>query len=202
MYLKRLLHLNALLEEKSFFLLGPRATGKTSLIRHQLPHTVLRIDLLKSNIFLRLNNQPWELETIIDAHPIVPPMIVVIDEIQKVPLLLDEVHRLIEEKNIRFLLTGSSARKLKRAQVNLLEGRAWEAQLFPLTFREIPDFSLEKYLTIGGLPVVYLSKNPQEDLIAYVNTYLKEEIQAEIAQKCEISTAELTKRIEELARIH
>ncbi len=179
MYLERPLHLKALLEKKSFFLLGPRATGKTSLIRHQLSHTVLRIDLLRSDVFLRLNSQPWELETIINAHQASSPQLVVIDEIQKIPLLLNEVHRLIEEKNIRFLLTGSSARKLKAAHVNLLAGRAWEAQLFPLTFREIPNFSLEKYLTIGGLPVVYLSENPREELIAYVNTYLKEEIQAE-----------------------
>lgn len=76
-------------------------------------------------------------------------------------------------------MTGSSARKLKQQNINLLAGRAWEARLYPLTYKEIPDFSLERYLRFGGLPSVYLSSAPQEDLIAYVNTYLKEEIQSE-----------------------
>lgn len=178
LYLQRPIDLNDLLKKKSFFLLGPRATGKTSLIRHQLPQNILRIDLLRSDVFLRLNNRPWELEEIINAHPS-PSPIVVIDEIQKNPMLLNEVHRLIEEKKIKFLLTGSSARKLKQANVNLLGGRAWEARLFPLTRQEIPNFSLEQYLTFGGLPTVYLSENPHEELIAYVDIYLKEEIQAE-----------------------
>jgi predicted AAA+ superfamily ATPase len=104
---------------------------------------------------------------------------VVIDEVQKIPALLDEVHRLIEERQLKFLLTGSSARKLKTAKVNLLAGRAWQAELFPLTSQEIPKFNLEKYLRYGGLPAVYKSEEPEEELYAYVNTYLKEEIQAE-----------------------
>jgi predicted AAA+ superfamily ATPase len=104
---------------------------------------------------------------------------IVIDEIQKIPLLLNEVHRLIEEEKLTFLLTGSSARKLKQQNVNLLAGRAWQANLYPLTYNEIPNFSLERYLRFGGLPSVYLSKNPREELIAYVNTYLREEIQSE-----------------------
>jgi uncharacterized protein len=92
---------------------------------------------------------------------------------------MNEVHRLIEEQNIRFLLTGSSARKLRKQDVNLLAGRAWEANLFPLTSVEIPNFNLERYLLYGGLPPVCNSVEPEEELIAYVDTYLREEIQAE-----------------------
>jgi len=84
----------------------------------------------------------------------------------------------IENRKIRFLLTGSSARKLRRGQANLLAGRVWEARLFPLTWKEAPGFNLEKYLRYGGLPAVYLSEYPEEELDAYVNTYLKEEIMA------------------------
>lgn len=105
---------------------------------------------------------------------------VIIDEIQKIPHLLDEVHRLIEEKKqLRFLLTGSSARKLKYGHANLLAGRAWTANLFPLSWSEIPDFNLEHYLRFGGLPAIYPSDDPVEELNAYAKTYLYEEIQAE-----------------------
>jgi len=177
-YLQRLLKISDLLKQKSFFLFGPRATGKTSLIREQLSANVLIINLLRSDMFLRLSADPSLLEEIIETRPNAET-IIVIDEVQKVPILLNEVHRLIEEKKIRFLLTGSSARKLRKNDVNLLAGRAWEARLFPLTRSEIPDFSLPRYLNFGGLPSVYLSENPREELIAYVDTYLKEEIQAE-----------------------
>ncbi|HQZ87731.1 MAG TPA: ATP-binding protein [Gammaproteobacteria bacterium] len=178
MYLQRLLKISDLLKQKSFFLFGPRATGKTSLIREQLSANVLIINLLRSDMFLRLSADPSLLEEIIETRANAET-IIVIDEVQKVPILLNEVHRLIEEKKIRFLLTGSSARKLRKNDVNLLAGRAWEARLFPLTRSEIPDFSLPRYLNFGGLPSVYLSENPREELIAYVDTYLKEEIQAE-----------------------
>lgn len=177
MYIKRYLDLNVLLKKKSFFLFGPRSTGKTSLIKQQLTEEYLRIDLLRSDLFLRLSNNPWEIENIIDSQPNCKA--VVIDEIQKIPLLLNEVHRLIEDKKIKFILTGSSARKLKHADVNLLGGRAWEADLFPFIKLEITHFSLERYLIYGGLPSVYLSEDPREELIAYVDIYLKEEIQAE-----------------------
>ncbi len=173
---KRLLDLRSLLKKKSFFLFGPRATGKSFLIKHQLGNEALVIDLLRSDVFMRLSANPELLESMIDGHH---NQYIVIDEVQKVPALLNEVHRLIENKKIRFLLTGSSARKLRHGHVNLLAGRAWEAKLFPLTSQEIPDFDLEKYLHFGGLPPVYASKFPQEELFAYVNTYLKEEIQAE-----------------------
>jgi predicted AAA+ superfamily ATPase len=94
-------------------------------------------------------------------------------------MILNEVHRLIESKKIIFLLTGSSARKLKRKDINLLAGRAWKAELFSLVSAEILDFDLNRYLIYGGLPAVYNSNYPSEELFAYVETYLKEEIQAE-----------------------
>lgn len=175
--LQRSLNLPNLLEKKSFFLFGPRATGKSFLIRMQFPDDVPVINLLKSDYFLRLSAHPEELESIIMAYEF--HELVIIDEVQRIPLLLNEVHRLIEERKIKFLLTGSSARKLKRDHSNLLAGRAWTAELMPLTSHEIPSFDLERYLTYGGLPAVYLSEYPEEDLFAYVNTYLKEEIQAE-----------------------
>lgn len=173
---KRLLQLPELLAKKSFFLLGPRSTGKTHLVRTQLAGQALVIDLLKSNNFLRLSNRPSELEDMVRAGG---RNLVVIDEVQKLPGLLDEVHRLIEETPVRFLLTASSARKIRQGQANLLAGRARQANLFPLVSAEIPDFDLARYLTVGGLPQVYASAEPHEELDAYVGTYLREEIQAE-----------------------
>lgn len=179
MKVSRQLNLPQLLAKKSFFLFGPRATGKTFLIREQLTSQALILDLLRSDLYLRLSRSPTELESIITAYG--PCSVVVIDEVQKVPQLLDEVHRLIESKGLKFLLTGSSARKLRRGQANLLAGRAWHAALFPLTWAELntSSFDLDRYLRYGGLPTVYLSKDPDEELRAYTKTYLYEEIQAE-----------------------
>jgi len=178
MEIKRQLQLEPLLAMKSFFLFGPRATGKTTLIQQQLAKKAIVIDLLDSRYFLRLSSAPQELESLIEAAP---AETIVIDEIQRIPELLNEIHRLIETKtkNLTFLLTGSSARKLRRGQANLLAGRVWETRMFPLIYREIPDFKLNRYLQYGGLPAVYLSDYPEEELNAYVNTYLKEEIMAE-----------------------
>ncbi|MDY6953228.1 MAG: ATP-binding protein [Thermodesulfobacteriota bacterium] len=176
MEIGRHLKLAPLLAMKSFFLFGPRATGKTTAIRQQLAQRATVIDLLDSRYFLRLSASPHELESLIKAAP---ADIIVVDEIQRIPELLNEVHRLIETQNIRFMLTGSSARKLRRGRANLLAGRVWEARMFPLIYREVPDFDLERYLRYGGLPAVYLSQFPEEELDAYVNTYLKEEILAE-----------------------
>ena len=172
----RQLKLGPLLAMKSFFLFGPRATGKTTLIQQQLAPKATIIDLLDSRYFLRLSRAPHELESIIEAAP---AEIIVIDEIQRIPELLNEIHRLIEAKKLKFLLTGSSARKLRRGEANLLAGRVWETSMFPLIYRETPDFNLNRYLQFGGLPAVYLSDYPSEELNAYVNTYLKEEIMAE-----------------------
>jgi len=176
MEIQRQIQLAPLLAKKSFFLFGPRATGKTTLIRQQLAKSATIIDLLDSRQFLRLSSAPHELESLIAAAP---SEIIVIDEIQRIPELLNEIHRLIETQNLTFLLTGSSARKLRRGKANLLAGRVWDARMFPLIYREIPDFNLSRYLQYGGLPTVYLSEYPEEELGAYVNTYLKEEIMAE-----------------------
>src|SRR3990167_6243691 len=161
---QRILNLTGLLENKSFFLLGPRATGKSYLIHHQLGDRAILLNLLHSELYLRLSRAPWEIEAIIEselAHRNKKKKpIIVIDEVQKLPHLLDEVHRLIEGKKWQFLLTGSSARKLKYGHANLLAGRAWIAHLFPLVRHEIPNFQLERYLRYGGLPVVYASDDP------------------------------------------
>lgn len=173
---QRQLDLPTLLEKKSFFLFGARGTGKSFLIRQQLPHARV-FDLLHAPTFERLSRRPTILEETFQQ----PRDIIVIDEIQKLPKLLDEVHRLIEERGARFLLTGSSARKLRRGSANLLAGRAWQAHLFPLTYSEIPHFELARYLTHGGLPSIYEAEEPWEELKAYTGTYLREEIVAEAA---------------------
>ncbi len=177
MLLARQLDLTQLIEKKSFFLFGSRAVGKSTLLKQQFDDSIPCFNLLRSELYLRLMEKPFDLESMILSHG--KPDIVIIDEVQRIPILLNEVHRLIEDEKIRFILTGSSARSLRRHHVNLLAGRAWEANLFPLTFAEIPDFNLNHYLRFGGLPAVYLSESPDEELRAYTNTYLKEEIQAE-----------------------
>ena len=174
--LQRELDLRKILEKRSHFLFGPRATGKSWLIREQLGESVAVVDLLRSETYLRLAARPGDLETFIAPKD----TLIVIDEVQKVPALLDEVHRLIEEKQYRFLLTGSSARKLKHGGANLLAGRARIAELFPLTYRELAErFDLDRYLRYGGLPLVSLSDEPHEELAAYVDTYIRQEIMAE-----------------------
>ncbi len=176
MEISRQLNIQSLLSRKSFFLFGPRATGKSTLIRQQLSDRATIIDLLDSRLFLKLSAAPHELEALINAAP---RRIVVIDEIQRIPELLNEVHRLIESQKLTFLLTGSSARKLRRGKANLLAGRVWQARMFPFIYRELDHFDLERYLLYGSLPAVYLSPYPEEELDAYVNTYLREEIMAE-----------------------
>src|SRR3989344_25283 len=169
---KRLLDLKSALQKKSHFLLGPRATGKSWLIKNQLQGAQI-FDLLNTATYDRLLKRPHSLAEEVKSE------LVVIDEIQKLPRLLDEVHRLIEEKKIRFLLTGSSARKLKHGGANLLAGRARSLEIFPLVSREIDDFDLERYCNVGGLPMIYQSQEPWQDLQDYVQLYLKEEIIAE-----------------------
>ncbi|OGQ08757.1 MAG: hypothetical protein A3G32_06240 [Deltaproteobacteria bacterium RIFCSPLOWO2_12_FULL_40_28] len=171
---ERILDLRKLLKQKSFFLFGPRSTGKSTLIEKQLPKARV-YDLLDAKVFSRLIRNPSLLEE--ENKTKVP--IIVIDEIQKFPPLLDEVQRLIRKYGWTFLLTGSSARKLKRGASNLLAGRAWMAELFPLVSAEIPQFDLLTYLNRGGLPQVYGSENPCEELENYISLYLKEEIQNE-----------------------
>jgi uncharacterized protein len=176
MFAKRNVNLLDLLDKKSHFLLGPRGTGKTSLIKESFGPSVPVIDLLSDDTYSRLLRRPSALSEFFSSDT----PIVVIDEIQKIPVLLDEVHRLIELHKINFLLTGSSARKLRRGGANLLGGRAWEARLFPLTSEELKDkFDLIRYLNAGGLPAIYFSPYFSDELKNYIKLYIREEIQAE-----------------------
>ncbi|MBF0533349.1 MAG: ATP-binding protein [Candidatus Omnitrophica bacterium] len=174
-FLNRGLDIADLLKNKSYFLFGPRQTGKTSLIKHCLPG-IRSYDLLDNALFLELSANPGRLAQEITLRD----SIVVIDEIQRLPILLNEAHRLIEEKRIHFLLTGSSARKLRSRGVNLLGGRARVKHLHPFTTEELGTyFDLTRALNAGLIPSIYFSEDPQTDLAAYVGNYLKEEIIAE-----------------------
>jgi len=160
----------------SYFLFGPRGTGKTTWIRRNFKNAVY-IDLLDSRYFNQLIGNSQRLNTFI------PPDFkdwIIIDEVQKIPSLLDEVHRLIESKNYKFILTGSSSRKLKNKGVNLLAGRAITKNMYPLTSLELgADFNLISAIKYGTLPQVINSENKGEYLASYVQTYLKEEVQQE-----------------------
>ncbi|OHB77554.1 MAG: hypothetical protein A2Z34_05880 [Planctomycetes bacterium RBG_16_59_8] len=174
-YIERLLRLPEILGTKSCFLFGPRQTGKSSLIRHTLS-SYRTYNLLNSETYLKLSRAPGRLRE--ECAP--KDRIVIVDEIQKLPSLLDEIHLLIEEYGIRFLLTGSSARKLRRGGVNLLGGRARVKHLHPLCRAELRErFDLLLALNNGLLPSIYFSESPEEDMKAYVGTYLQEEIAAE-----------------------
>src|SRR3990170_1596358 len=178
-YVERTLDLPALLRQRSHFLFGPRQTGKSFLIRHTLGGARV-YDLLDHATYLALGQRPGRI-----AEEVAPgERVVVIDEIQRLPELLNEVHRLIEGRGIRFLLTGSSARKLRRGGVNLLGGRARTRYLHPLTSRELgPHFDLRRAIARGSLPSIYFSDDPRADLEAYAGSYLKEEIVAEGATR-------------------
>lgn len=158
---------------KSFFLFGPRGTGKTSWVLHYFPEA-LYIDLLKHRDYLLLQSDPSRLEAIVLAHP---SNWTIIDEIQKIPALLDEVHRLIEHHHQSFILTGSSSRQLKRNSSNLLAGRALTYHMHPLTAVEINEsFDVAKALHYGLLPSSYLESQPKLFLESYIATYLREEV--------------------------
>ena len=161
---------------ESFFLWGPRQTGKSTLLKALYPDS-LWFDLLLTDVFERFQRNPSQLREIIMATQPAKP--VVIDEIQKIPALLDEIHWLIENNKIRFILSGSSPRKIIRSQANLLGGRALHYELFPLVSNEIPDFDLLRALNYGLLPRHYLSENPKKLISAYIGNYLRDEIMAE-----------------------
>lgn len=175
MYISRQIDLCSELKKKSLFLFGPRQTGKSSLISNSLGK--FRVyDMLDSDVYLTLSRDPKRLEQ--EIRP--KERIIIIDEIQKLPFLLDEVHRIIEKYGIHFLLTGSSARKLRRGGVNLLGGRARSKYLHPFIFSELKEhFDLLKALNNGLIPSIYFSDSPGEDLKSYTGDYLKEEIAAE-----------------------
>ena len=162
---------------ETFFLWGPRQTGKSSLLRATYPDAYW-IDLLKTDEFVRYTRSPALLREELLARP--PQGPVVIDEIQKVPALLDEVHWLIENRRVAFALCGSSARKVRRGHANLLGGRALRRELFGLVSTEVgSSFDLVRAVNHGGLPRHYLTDSPGRLLRAYVDDYLKEEIAAE-----------------------
>lgn len=163
-------------DTRSFFLFGPRGTGKSTLLQERLPDAQL-IDLLDLGTYGELLAHPERLEGIGLAAK---AEWIVIDEIQRLPALLDEVHRLIERRKWRFALTGSSARKLRRGGANLLAGRARTLNMHPLTAAELgPSFDLSHSLRFGQLPSVYTDPDPAAYLSSYVGTYLREEVQAE-----------------------
>ena len=173
---KRMIDLSTIIERKSVFLFGPRQTGKSFYLKNTFQN-VFYYDLLKTDLFFRLSANPSQMREEVLASK--EKKLVIIDKIQKLPVLLDEVHYLIENYDIRFILTGSSARKLKYGVANLLGGRALTRHLFPLTTSEIPDYNLDRIINFGSLPAFYTSPDPYEDLESYVGTYLKEEIVAE-----------------------
>ena len=163
---------NPVTQSAAVFLWGPRQTGKTTFLKQRYPDADY-YDMLDTSLSAEFSVRPALLR---ERALALNPQLVVIDEVQKVPAILEEVHWLLENTGVRFILCGSSARKLRRTARNLLGGRAVEYHLFPLTSAELHDPDLEKILNHGLLPVHYLVKNPEPLLKSYLNTYIKEEI--------------------------
>ncbi len=164
---------------RSFFLFGVRGVGKSTWARSAIPEAT-RFDLLDEALFHDLIGRPGHFAEMVAGVP--EGRWIVVDEVQRAPTLLNEVHRLIEERGRRFALLGSSARKLRAAGTNLLAGRATRKQMFPLVPEEMgADFELERTLRIGSLPLVLASEDPGQTLGDYVTLYLREEIRAEAA---------------------
>ena len=172
---ERILQINNELED-SIFLFGARQTGKSTALRMQFPDATY-IDLLDTDLKSRFQRRPALLYEML--HDKAEQTLVIIDEIPEVPELLNEVHRLISERNLVFILCGSSARKLKRKGRNTLGGRALPVYMYPLVSAEIPDFDIDRAVNYGMIPSHYLAKNPSHRLAAYIEVYLKEEIKEE-----------------------
>ena len=179
-YIKRILNIE-LPWRQSAFLWGPRKIGKSTYLKNRFPHSAI-FDFLKTDFFIEVSKNPALIREQILAmdknilkHPII------LDEVQKVPQVLDEVHWLIENKGLRFILCGSSARKLRRGRVNLLGGRAWRYEMFPLVTDELKNINLLHALNHGMIPTHYLQddKECKKTLKAYIGDYLKEEVFAE-----------------------
>ena len=165
-----------IINDESVFLFGARQTGKTTLLKKQFPNAIY-FDLLQTDVLNRFRQRPALLrESLEQANE---GTLVIIDEIQQIPELLNEIHWLITNKQIRFILCGSNARKLKRQGVNTLGGRAVPQYLFPFVSCEIPDFNIDRAVNNGMIPRHYMKENPTSLLKAYVGVYLREEIQAE-----------------------
>lgn len=159
---------------RSAFLWGPRRTGKTYWVKRHFPDSIL-IDLLKTDLFADYASRPSLLRERYEKYE----GLIIIDEIQMIPDLLNEIHWMIENTGVSFLMTGSSARKLRRGHANLLAGRAWRYTMAPLTWAETEGFDLEEIIISGLLPPHFLSSDPMQDLRAYIADYLKEEIAVE-----------------------
>jgi predicted AAA+ superfamily ATPase len=173
--IERLLNID-LPQRQSAFLWGARKTGKSTFLRERFPHSLL-YDFLQTDLFLEFSKNPSLLRERLLArdedilrHP------VILDEVQKVPQVLDEVHWLIENKGLRFILCGSSARKLKRGKANLLGGRAWRYEMFPLVSAELKEINLLRALNRGMIPSHYLQDDFKKSLSSYTQDYLKEEV--------------------------
>ena len=160
----------------SIFLFGARQTGKSTILRQQFPGAIY-IDLLDTEVKSRFSRRPVLLYETLQDKP--EDTLVIIDEIPEVPELLNEIHRLISERQLIFILCGSSARKLKRKGKNTLGGRALPVYLYPFVSVEIPDFDIDHAVSFGMIPSHYLAKNPERRLSAYIQVYLKEEIKEE-----------------------
>jgi predicted AAA+ superfamily ATPase len=167
---------------QSAFLWGARKTGKTTLLRQRFPKS-LWFDFLDTHLYFELLKSPWLFrETIcqkLDSNEISADTPVILDEVQKVPQILNEVHWLIENNGLAFIMSGSSAVKLRRGHANLLGGRAWRFELHPITFQEIPDLNLLHAMNNGLLPAHYCSDNARKSLEGYIEDYLTEEIKSE-----------------------
>lgn len=170
--LDRILKLDEV-KDDSLFLWGSRQTGKSTLLKALFPHAHL-YDLLQTDVRTAFQLRPAQLRE--ECQLLDEGELVIIDEVQKVPGLLDEVHWLIENRGLHFILSGSSARKLRRSGANLLGGRALRRVLFPLVSAEIPDFELDRALNNGMLPRHYLAANPSRRIQSYIGDYLQQEI--------------------------
>jgi predicted AAA+ superfamily ATPase len=174
----RIMELN-LPPHQSAWLWGARKTGKSTFLRSTFPSSSY-FDLLDSDLFLEYAKRPAVFrEHVLALQEAQKQKVIVVDEVQKVPLLLDEVHYLIENHKLSFILCGSSARKLRHGHANLLGGRAWRYEMFPLSFIEIPNFNLLHALQWGLIPSHYLSPDPRRSMQSYVSDYLQLEVQQE-----------------------
>ena len=172
---KRIFDIEHQLDE-AMFLFGARQVGKSTLLKERFPNAIF-YDLLKSDLRRRLKRNPEAFREALSSQP--ENTLVIVDEIQKIPDLLDEVHWLMVEKKLRFILSGSSARKLKRSGANTLGGRAQPRTLFPLVWPEVTDFEIDKAVQNGMIPRHYMANNVADRIEGYVDVYLKEEIQEE-----------------------
>lgn len=163
---------------QSVFLWGPRKIGKSTFLKRQFLESIT-IDFLKTDLFLEYSKEPSLLRERLLAMKDSLRSPVILDEVQKVPHILDEVHWLIENENLQFILCGSSARKLKRGQANLLGGRAWRYEMFPFVYPEHKAQDILKILNQGLIPDHYLRNGYKKSLQSYVQDYLKEEVFSE-----------------------